>query len=213
MGGAARGRAKDTPERGQRPRGWQRKGRAEARNARAQRRSLRSGERRSQGHTRGQRPRGWQRKGRSEARNASAEPRREVEQRSSTQSKSLWSGAEAGGLRRQRCLGAQILDLRLSSRGRPTRDRPQLFARAEARHRLQRRPARVPPTREHKEVCGASVAWAHRLSSVEFEGATGRVVDLKTPTIWLLVCKQHQGKASLRRDISGHGGIHSAILR
>jgi hypothetical protein len=30
------------------------------------------------------------------------------------------------------------------------RDRPQLFARAEARHRLQRRPARVPPSREHK---------------------------------------------------------------
>ena len=83
--GAARGRAKDTPERGQRPRGWQRKGRAEARNA-------------------------------------SAEPRREVEQRSSTQSKSLWSGAEAEGLRRQRCLGAQILDPRLSSRGRPTRE-------------------------------------------------------------------------------------------
>ena len=32
----------------------------------------------------GQRPRGWQQKGRAEARNASAEPRREVEQRSST---------------------------------------------------------------------------------------------------------------------------------
>ena len=63
---------------------------------------------------RGQRPRGWQRKGRAEARNASAEPRREVEQRSCssfTHSKSLWSGAEAEGVRRQRCLGAQILDL------------------------------------------------------------------------------------------------------
>ena len=60
---------------------------------------------------RGQSPRGWQRKGRADARNASAEPGREVEQRSFTRSKSMWSGAEAEVLRRQRYLGAQILDL------------------------------------------------------------------------------------------------------
>ena len=71
-------RAKDTPDRGQRPRGWQ----------------LTNIERQS---------RGAQRK--------LAEPRREVEQRSFTHSKSPWSRAEAEGLRRQRCLGAQILDL------------------------------------------------------------------------------------------------------
>ena len=56
-----------------------------------------------------------------------------------------------------------------------------------------------------KEVCGASVAWAHRLSAVDFEGATRRVVDLKTSTSWLLVC-------SITRGRPVYGAIHSATL-
>ena len=66
-----------------------------------------------------------------------------------------------------------------------------------------------PPTKETgarpadkgtqlKEICGASVTWAHILSAVEFEVATARVVDPKTSTI----CNQR--KASVRRDSLGH---------